>query len=284
MKRFFINFFFLLVWASRLFADTVILKNRTVYKGKVISQNEQGLVFKTREGQEISFQKKAILKVLYKDLNEVEVKKVIQEEEKVLEVPAKKVEKEIIPEKKEVVEEVPKPPELQEIEKRHWFQITWRSALLPGWGQYKAGRKWEAGLVFVTSLVAVNLAIQGVFNFQSAESDYKRKSLLTPVLFNDPQSLETNLVFSFVYNSNIYSSFQSEVTNSNNQIGLLGLAYLLQLFHSVYVGKIWEKEVIQTTSRNFFLTGWNFQFYSYLGNQNFSTDREAKIFYTFVLQ
>ncbi len=285
MSKFGSIFFLFFIWASKLLADTVILKNRTVYKGKVLSQNQKSLMFKTKEGQEISFQKSAVLKVVYKDLNEVEVKKVIQEEEKKLpEVPVKKVEEEIIPEKKEVVEEVPKPPEPQEVEKRHWFQITWRSALLPGWGHYKAGRKWEAGIVFVTSLIALNLARQGISNFQSAESSYKQKSLLTPVLFNDPQSSETNLVLSFVYNSNIYSSFQSEVTNSNNQIGLLGLVYLLQLSHSVYVGKIWEKEVIQTTSRNFFLNGWNFQFYSYLVSQNFSTEREAKIFYTFVLQ
>jgi|GEM_PF-1740766 hypothetical protein len=75
----------ILLSSTSLYAEnTVILKNGTNVKGKVIDQDDKNLTIKSTDGSFQKIQKGQILKVIYKDLSEQEAQKIRLEEEKKL--------------------------------------------------------------------------------------------------------------------------------------------------------------------------------------------------------
>lgn len=264
-----------------LFADTLILKNKKVYRGKVVSQSEKSITFKTKEGQDLTFLKREVLKVVYKDLNEQEAKKVIQEEEKkiqtktTLEESQETKPEEVTP----MPTEEPKPDLYSD--KRHWFSIFWRSALVPGWGQLKAERYYSAGFAFLAFVGTAGSAISSINNLSSAESNYKNLTALTPAMTSaaaPPDDPSASLLIGTIYNQSIFSSYQSTINKANNSVTVLAVVYGLQLVHAIYVGRQWEQEELPTTTQIF--KEWNFDFH--LNNQNFlGRDAYLKIDYTF---
>lgn len=253
---FFICFF---VFLFPLFGDTLILKNKKVYRGRVITQSEANITFKTKEGQQITITKKEVLKVVYKDLNEQEAKKLIQEEEKKVQ---KTIPKEEAQENKleETSPKHQKEPKLTpSTNKRTWFSIFWRSALIPGWGQLKAERYYSAGVAFLAFFGTAGSTASSIANLQNSESTYRSLSALTPAvtsamaLANNPTS---SILIGTLYNQSIFSSYQHSTNQANNSITLLALVYGIQLVHSIYVGRQWEQEEISKEAQ-----GWNFDFY-----------------------
>ncbi len=246
---------------SPLFADTIILKNKKVHRGKVIAQSEKSIDFRTKEGQQLTFQKREVLKVVYKDLNEQETKKVIQEEEKkvqkttVIEEP-----KEVIEEQVPTPQEEPKPITTTTPDQRTWFSIFWRSALIPGWGQFKAGRYYSSGFIFLVSLGALGNTVANTNKAQTAESNYKILSALTPVVISSAsQGNPTDGIFTgTIYNQAIFSSYQNTINTTNNSITIFSLIYGIQLIHAVYVGRQWEEEEFSSSVKVF--KGWNFDY------------------------
>ncbi|HMV76426.1 MAG TPA: DUF5683 domain-containing protein [Leptospiraceae bacterium] len=221
------------------------MKNRQVFKGKVNSQNEFELVMTTPEGKKLNFSKKTILKVLYKDLNENEVKKVIQEEEIKQGITAKDTPgKKDVPGKKDPEPDTsgPKSPEV-----RSKWMIAWRSAVVPGWGQLKAKRYWTASAAFLVPLGIAGYLGSTYKNYQDAEKQYQSKAAFTALATgaatsSSSISTTTALFLNIAMNNSAFSPYEAAKNTFNNTAPLLGVAYALQLAHAYYVGKQWEVE------------------------------------------
>ncbi len=278
----------LFAFSSSLFADTVILKNKTVHKGKVSAQNESSLTLKTKSGEEFVFPKRSILRVVYKDLNEQEVKRVIQEEEKKNPLPTKK---EVSEESNFVTEPTEIPVEPQKNTdpafQRNKWNVTWRSALLPGWGldsfenlakEIKNSGKdisilsqWKPILLGITTIGAMYTVLQLRSAALEEKAAYERNAaIVNPgVLYLSDQankqapgsiSSDIQLAFLVTYNNSIFSPYSSAVENFTNT-RYLGLLYVGQLFYSYWQGKKWEEE---KSSEHLGLAnakwvGWNFK-------------------------
>lgn len=245
IKQFYQSLIVFFLFSTGILAETVILKNRQVFKGKVNSQNEFELVMTTPEGKKLNFSKKSILKVLYKDLNENEVKKVIQEEEIKQGITAKDT-----PSKKDVpgkTEPDPGTKGPQTPEVRSKWMIAWRSAVVPGWGQLKAKRYWTASAAFLVPLGIAGYLGSVYGNFKDAEKQYQTKAALTAGLTavatqSGTISTTTALFGNVLLNNQYFGPYNSAKNTFNNTAPLLGVAYALQLAHAYYVGKQWEVE------------------------------------------
>ncbi|MDZ4726317.1 MAG: DUF5683 domain-containing protein [Leptospira sp.] len=177
-----IPFFF--IFASGLFSENILLKRGGTIKGKILEQDQNKIRIQKEDGSIAVVSKGDILKVVYKEhITAAEEDKLRKaEEEKALAA----AEKERLRKEKEEAERLKK--ELAEKEKADKANAdnkaktdadrkkkaeederlamesrknltrggaTWRSAVLPGWGQYKQGRKVQAFLY--PSLIAVGL-------------------------------------------------------------------------------------------------------------------------------
>lgn len=245
IKQFYQSLIVFFLFSTGILAETVILKNRQVFKGKVNSQNEFELVMTTPEGKKLNFSKKSILKVLYKDLNENEVKKVIQEEEIKQGITAKDT-----PSKKDVpgkTEPDPGTKGPQTPEVRSKWMIAWRSAVVPGWGQLKAKRYWTASAAFLVPLGIAGYLGSVYGNFKDAEKQYQTKAVATAGLsavLTQSGTFSTGqaLLFNLAVNNSAFGPYNTAKNTFNNTAPLLGVAYALQLAHAYYVGKQWEVE------------------------------------------
>jgi hypothetical protein len=281
-KIYFLGFIFVCLSNTGLFADTLILKTKKVYKGTVLSQNENSIEFRTNTGQQMSVSKRNVLKVLYKDLNEKEIKKVIQDEEK--------KNTKLLPSKKVEVEETPIVEEVEQVEvvpdsgpKRHWIDITWRSAILPGWGQFKAKRYYSSGLAFFVTFGALNNLFRASQNFSSAEKSYQLKSAPTSLLFQgvpEGDEFTSRFVFAFAYNKATFDEFANVTKRSNQAVWAFGVVYGLQLLHAIFVGKQWEKEPVLTTEGKYIMPGWNVNVSSVFHQRENRRDPQGEIFFS----
>lgn len=243
-KLFYQSLIAFFLFSTGILAETVILKNRQVFKGKVNSQNEFELVMTTPEGKKLNFSKKTILKVLYRDLNENEVKKVIQEEEIKQGITAKDTPgKKDVPGKKDPEPDTsgPKSPEV-----RSKWMIAWRSAVVPGWGQLKAKRYWTASAAFLVPLGIAGYLGSVYQNFKDAEKQYQAKATVTAgftaLATQSGLPAGTALLVNLGINNAAFGPYNAAKNTFNNTAPLLGVAYALQLAHAYYVGKQWEVE------------------------------------------
>ncbi|WP_425269697.1 LA_0442/LA_0875 N-terminal domain-containing protein [Leptospira yasudae] len=223
-------FFSMPLWS----AQTILLKNGTSLKGEVTGQNEKAITVRSADGGVQTISKRSILKVIYRDVNEDEAKRIRQEEEtKIRE--AKSAE-----EKKRIEEEavVIKPPVNPSGTRSRW-SLVWRSAVLPGWGHYKAERKKTAivyGALFWTGVVATGLAAKQI---ESKKAAYDEASLYGQV--------SGNLLFGEAYVSDKRSAYKKSIEDYQNMAAGTVLIYLIQLTHSYFTGVEWEKEEIAIT-------------------------------------
>ncbi|MDX1958288.1 MAG: hypothetical protein SFU98_06925 [Leptospiraceae bacterium] len=211
----------------------------------------------TNEGKAITFDKKTVLKVVYKDLNEVEVKKIIQEEEK------KQEAKNLKEEKKETTTTT----DTKKEEKRRWWSPVWRSAIVPGWGVYHTSKKFVVpGLIFLATAGAFSYATSTNNEFNSAQSDYTGRStfislasLSSPTAGGAPDG--TRILLGALINESFYQPVNSAAETGNNAQRILGAVYGLQLLYTAYLGRKWEKEAPKTAvilNGKAIPEGWNF--------------------------
>lgn len=211
-------------------AETVILRSHDVIHGKITYQDALVLRMNDDLGKPLELQKNDILKVSYRDVKDAkEIKKIIEEEESKL--PPEK--------RKKAVAEAPK----------RKIDIIWRSALVPGLGQWKAGKKWYAAfsLLAVSGLAMRSQSLQA--NAFNANKDYKLKSAI--IGLSGLNSLQTGNVTGtigvIVLSNAVFSPYNDSVTNYNNSLQFVGLAYGIQLIHSYFVGRDWENQNANTT-------------------------------------
>lgn len=305
---------FLLTLTSSLFPiNTVILKNGKTIKGKVVDQNEKGLTVQTSEGNQ-TITKAQILKVIYKDLSDQEAEKIrIAEEKKLREKEEKekaKLEKErLLAEAKEQkrLEEEAKLAEKQRLEEEKlketqlekdakaeadWLAtrqlgpspaatkcggrlaLVWRSAVLPGWGQYCGGQTTSAG-VFGSLFLGTLLYSLGPLRTEerNAKSNYDTMVLLNQIggpntrLNAQNISVPIEFVFGFIETSiteDLIQKSKNEAKEANTKylagLGTAGIIYITNVIHAYMIGRDQypEKPVVQSGGKQF-KEGWDFE-------------------------
>lgn len=167
----------MVVLSTNLYAENILLKKGGTLKGKVVEQDQYKLKIRKEDGTTVVLSKTEILKVVYKDhltaAEEDKLRKAEEEKERIKrekeeaarlkkeQEEAARLEKEnaknnaaLEAEAKRKQEEEAK---LAEAEKKNLTRngAAWRSAVLPGWGQWKQGRKVQAFVY--PSIIAVGL-------------------------------------------------------------------------------------------------------------------------------
>ncbi|GBF51870.1 hypothetical protein LPTSP4_34080 [Leptospira ryugenii] len=188
---------FVLLLSVPMFAENVLLKRGGTVKGKIIEQDQNKLKIQKEDGTVATISKSEILKVVYKEhITAAEEEKLRKaEEEKARLQQEKERQKEEERQKKELAEKEKadkenadkKAKEDAEAKKKREAEeklaqesrknltrggAVWRSAVLPGWGQYRQGRKVVA-FVYPT-LIAVGLFFTYEENryYLNAKRDY----------------------------------------------------------------------------------------------------------------
>ncbi|PJZ68728.1 hypothetical protein CH373_03445 [Leptospira perolatii] len=231
----------LLITSTSLFGETIILRNGKSFKGKVIKQSEKTITVQDESNQVVEYRKTQILKVVFKDISEIEAKKIHEEEERKLK------EKQELEQKKE---EVP-PPKIEEPKKplKPRWDLTWRSAVFPGWGQYHGGYKKEAKIDAIVFWSLAAVAVYAYYDQDQAKKKYQNNSGM------DIVRLSISDLDPFTYSlldddKKNFQEYHSKVQNFNIVAGLLTLWYIGQLGHA-YIKGI-ELEAAEHV-------GWNFQ-------------------------
>ncbi len=232
-------FRFLLIFAvfisfPLLGAQTILLKNGTSLKGDVTGQNEKVITVRTADGETQTISKRSILKVIYRDVNEDEAKRIRQEEEiKIQE--AKSVE-----DKKKIEDEAIRSPfETKTTGSRNRWSLVWRSAVFPGWGHYKSDRK-KIGIVYGSlfwSGVILTLIVSD--RVGEKKSEYENSARIG-------QISDYALIREMIVHEK-RSEYKKSIDDYQNLTMGTVLVYLIQLTHSYFTGIDWEKEEIAIT-------------------------------------
>jgi len=269
---------FFLLSGQALLAETVLLRSGAMEKGKVTSQNEKTLTLTKPDGKTIDIPKTKILKVIYQDVSEAEALKIKEEAERKEKAKAEKEklaseEEEKKKEKEKLEKERIEADALEKIEKEKRekeqpklagyepspgavecgsrFAILWRSALVPGWGQYCAGYKVSGALFFAGSFLSLyNAEVRLAQEVKSAEANYDRLSLIYQ--FAGPLSnlraidlLSTDLAGNRLLETSIWTSaidtarndFREATVRQNANYAMIVLLYITNLVHAYAIGR-----------------------------------------------
>ncbi|WP_394854575.1 LA_0442/LA_0875 N-terminal domain-containing protein [Leptospira ellisii] len=225
----FLPFLLILTSQSVWGAQTILLKNGTSLKGDVTGQNEKTITVRTEDGSVKTFSKKSILKVIYKDVNDEEVKRIRQEEERKLQ------EAKTADEKKKIEEQAVVVPEpVKTGGSRSRWSLVWRSAVLPGWGHWKAERKKTSivyGSLFWGGVVFTAISANQI---QQKKSEYDQSTLIA--------QFSGDLIFGEWYVSDKRAAYKKSIHDYQNAAAGTALIYLIQLTHSYFTGVSWEQE------------------------------------------
>lgn len=206
-------------------AETVILRSHDVVHGKITFQDANVLRMNDDLGKPVEIQKSEILKVSYRDVKDAkEIKKIIEEEESKL--PPEKRKGAKAPDKKRTVD------------------IVWRSALIPGWGLWKADKKWLAAFAFVAVAGAGGYAVSKFHAFEGAQSKYQTTSVSLFFITQSNQNLSQpqKLVIGVWVGQQTFKPYGEAQTTGNNAIQALGAIYAIQLIHAFFVGRDYAKD------------------------------------------
>lgn len=226
-----ISIFLFLLSFSLLSEQIILLKNGTSIRANVTSQNEKNIIIRTKDGNVQILSKKGVLKVIYKDVNEEEAKRIRREEEiKIQE--AKSAE-----DKRKIEDEAP--VETKTIGNRTRWNLVWRSAVFPGWGHYKADRK-KIGIVYVSFFwFGAMLTLIASDRIEEKKNEYENSARIGQ--FSDYALIREMIVHEK------RSEYKKSIDDYQNLAIGTALVYLIQLTHSYFTGIDWEKEEIAIT-------------------------------------
>lgn len=216
-----------------IFADTLILNTGEYFQGKTISQNTKEIIFYGEDKKNNSYPKTQVLRVFYRDMSEAEVQAVIDKEFKdsTKKIKAKKFSLE------------------DDSYKGNRWSPVWRSAILPGWGQWYGKQKvlgMSFGLLFLGSLSFLGSSYQTMNDNLDKREEASRNGNLALIL--QPPSLSN---FTVLYITNqIYASQATQAEKDYQESlgtvviagGLVGFIYTVQIIHSIYLGNKLIKE------------------------------------------
>ncbi|WP_061296426.1 LA_0442/LA_0875 N-terminal domain-containing protein [Leptospira interrogans] len=264
-------FVLIILFPLSLTASTIVLKNGRILQGKIINQS------RTEVQIEVNGKLQTISKA---EISEINLKDPKKEESK----------------KKEVITTRPPDHTNPTTTQPSWqdtrWAITGRSAILPGWGQWKVGQKRWAIISFLLFASAALYANNCKEKAIAEENDYKINSTaITIAAFADPNlnpitSDETvrataliTRIFTTAAATNPYFNSYDRATSQYNQAQwLLGAIYGLQLIHTFLLAKDYQK--LQTLLSDPSPEGWKFSTLVVRNQMNGSTEISPNIVYT----
>ncbi|WP_425268937.1 LA_0442/LA_0875 N-terminal domain-containing protein [Leptospira hartskeerlii] len=220
---------------SLLFADqTILLRKGGKVIGNVVGQNEKTITVQSESGKQ-TINKRDILKIIYKDITKEEENRIRKEEEKKVQENPQVVEEPV-----QVIETPPTSSTISGPSRNRWSAV-WRSAILPGWGQWYTDNKLEAKITGGAFLGSLALAGYARSEAESAKSKY------------DDAVSKSSTTGSYIYGggiANFYlltvvpgarADYESSVQAYNTSVYVLGGVYLAQLVRTYFLGKSWEQ-------------------------------------------
>ncbi|XDD49946.1 4-hydroxy-3-methylbut-2-enyl diphosphate reductase [Leptospira sp. WS92.C1] len=225
MARFFGVFLFFAI-SLPIAASTVILKNGKTIQGKIVNQS------RTEVQIEVNGKVQTIPKTEISEINLKDPKKVTNQK------------------KSEI-----KTEELSPAWKDNKWTLTARSAILPGWGQWKLGQKKWAVISLALFAGATIYLYHSKEKADEEATNYKTNSIaITSAAFLDPNlnpittdeavrgaALVTRILVTATATNPYFNSY-AEATNQYNQAQwFFGAVYGLQLIHTFLFARDFEK-------------------------------------------
>lgn len=258
--RILLGLLFVIVFtSSSLLADRVYLRSGQQLDGAIVDQNKNEVTFRPESGQVQKIPKSDIVRIVYgnptpeQKANEEKQKR---EEAAHLEAYQKQIAeaKRLETEKQEAVrkraeqardEEARKAQGLQEQNKQPENKpsqsqpsaagCAWRSALLPGWGQYACGQTRSAIEVGALFLGAGAYAAQQNALQRNALKAYNRTSLYGYLAFAQQGNLQTAIQYELTKQSK--GEYRSRLRNYTQAVSVVGFIYVAQIAHAFWIGR-----------------------------------------------
>ncbi|EPG72964.1 hypothetical protein LEP1GSC058_3667 [Leptospira fainei serovar Hurstbridge str. BUT 6] len=228
--RWIIIFFLIIISSNAIFSATLTLKNGKVLQGKVVNQTRTDVQMEVG-GKVLTIPKTEIQELRLKDEPKQEPKKV--ETPKTIE--------------QAQVKEEPIQPGKQ----RWWQKPRWNyplsSAVLPGWGLWKADKKWQGVVTFAAVLGLAYYSTKTNSEFHSAKAAYQNKVYEYLVIsqndssLNQPSATLVRVLVGSAYSGGAFNHYRDASTHSNDALIAFGVAYGLQILYSYYLGVQKEK-------------------------------------------
>lgn len=219
-----------------LSASTIILKNGKTLQGKIVNQS------RTEVQIEINGKVQIIPKT---EISEINLKDPKRDE------PKKVTTKLPLPKTNDKVEQTAIPSSWKETK----WTISGRSAILPGWGQWKVGEKKWAVISFQLFTGAALYANNCKEKASTEETNYKSNSAaITIVAFMDQNlnpissdetvrttTLVTRILTTATATNPYFSNYDRATSQYNQAQWLLGAVYGLQLIHAFLLLRIMKR-------------------------------------------
>ena len=252
LHSFFLIYFLFFGFSSSIFSESIVLRNGSFFVDvKILEQNTDEVTFQDQSGKKNIIQKTQVFKVVFKNITKEEALQIKKEEDaklalaksnhdkkRVLEEENKIKEKELndILEAKRKEEE-----ESQKIANISRTSVLWKSALIPGWGQWVQGRKTRAITFFALNIVGLGVVYGNQQNYLNAKNNYEEinqpsRNLFVPN-YNFSLQSPANL---FVYNAQFAGARDAvEKAETDRNLAVFGLVavYLFNLVDVVYYNK-----------------------------------------------
>lgn len=253
----------LVVLAGNLSAENILLKKGGTLQGKVIEQDQYKLKIRKEDGTTVVLNKTDILKVVYKDhltaAEEDKLRKAEEEKERLKkekedaarlkkeQEDAAKLEKELASKNAAAEAEAKRKQEedarLAEADRKNLTKTgaAWRSAVLPGWGQWKQGRKVQAFVY--PSIIAVGLFftydkhrmyLNAKRDYNNLENPYTTNGLIRAAF--TPQGTATVSPAEAVVASQLgpFKGQRESVERHYQEMQYIGVATLLVYFWNIF--------------------------------------------------
>ena len=118
------------------------------------------------------------------------------------------------------------------------LSMAWRSAVLPGWGNYHAGQKWT-GAAYLSLFVGAGAYAAGTRSSAgTAKRAYDQTATFSKIL---PVLGASYLPLALILDSQAKSAYDSKVGAHNRSLGIVGAVYGIQLLHVLIFGPGAEK-------------------------------------------
>ncbi|MDV6235603.1 4-hydroxy-3-methylbut-2-enyl diphosphate reductase [Leptospira ellisii] len=226
----FLGAFLVLAFLFPVTASTVILKNGKTLQGKIVNQSRT----------EVQIEVNGKVQIIPKsEISEINLKD-----------PKKEDPKKVVTKQQETKTEEPSPA---------WKETKWtltaRSALLPGWGQWRMGQKKWAVISFALFAGSAFYTISSKQKADAEEANYKSNSVaITMAAFSDPTlnpvtsdstvrdaALVARLIVTTTATNPYFESYNQAIQQYNQAQWLLGAIYGLQLIHTFLFARDFEK-------------------------------------------
>ncbi|EMY77041.1 hypothetical protein LEP1GSC060_3336 [Leptospira weilii serovar Ranarum str. ICFT] len=230
-------------------ASTIVLKNGKTLQGKIINQS------RTEVQIEINGKMRTVLK---NEISEINLKDPKKDE------PKKNVNTKL------PVDNKTEPTATRYTWKETKWSVTGRSAILPGWGQWKVGQKRWAVISFLLFAGAALYANNCKEKAATEENNYKTNSAaITVAAFADPNlnpvtsdetiratALVTRILVTATATNPYFNNYDNATSQYNQAQWLVGAIYGLQLIHTFLLARDFEK--IQSLLSDPNPEGWKF--------------------------